>query len=69
MGGAVRHEMAKGEGLGHQRALAALGALWTGERRVAQHAPLRAGNRCVDVCKYHRWADSMRTLGSPAGSL
>jgi hypothetical protein len=59
MGDGVHRKMAQREGLGLQGALAALRAVRTGERRVARHAPLRAGNRRVDVRGRHRWADSM----------
>jgi hypothetical protein len=66
MDNSVHHKMAQREGLGLQGALAAPRAVRTGERRVARHAPLRAGNRCVDVRGHHRWADSMtKDSGSP----
>src|SRR3954465_11011305 len=55
----VHHEMAQREGVGLQGPLAAPRAVRTAERRVTGHAPLRAGNRYIDVREHHRRADSM----------
>jgi hypothetical protein len=55
----VYRKMAQRKRFGLQRSLAALRAVRAGERRVARHAPLRAGNRCVGVRGHHREGDSM----------